>query len=336
MQSYYRPLPQIGPARPVGALPIAGGWCWFTHAERLSRGARPEIIPARELPPQVADAICAARPPVAGLGLKAPRLMGIVNTTPDSFSDGGRYMRAEAALAHGLRMAGDGADILDIGGESTRPGAREVPVEEEISRTIPVISALGGRTDVPVSIDTRKAAVARAALEAGAEMVNDVSGFDFDPDLAGVVAGAEAPVCLMHARGTPRTMQDNPVYDDVLLDVYDHLAERIARAEAAGIARGRIIVDPGIGFGKTLEHNLALLRGLSLFHALGCPLLLGVSRKRFIDALADVPDPGGRLPGSLAAGLAGVAQGVQILRVHDIAQTRQALTVWSAATGMGQ
>jgi dihydropteroate synthase len=229
-------------------------------------------------------------------------------------------------------MALDGAALLDIGGESTRPGAAEVPVAEEIARTEPVIAALRG-AGLPLSIDTRKAEVARAALAAGAAIVNDVSALTFDAGLAGVVAAAGVPLVLMHAQGTPATMQDAPVYDDVLLDVYDWLEARIAAAEAAGIARGRIVVDPGIGFGKTAAHNLALIRGLSLFHGLGCPLLLGASRKRFIGMISGEERADRRVAGSLAVALAGAAQGAQLLRVHDVAETRAALALARAISG---
>ncbi|MDZ4136715.1 MAG: dihydropteroate synthase, partial [Paracoccaceae bacterium] len=277
---YYRPIAMLDAARPKEALSLAGGWCWFDRAEVLERGRAPRLIAANDVPAAARDALTAPRPALAGLAMDRPRLMGILNVTPDSFSDGGLFLNPAAALIQGRMMAGAGADIIDIGGESTRPGAVEVPEAEEVARTAPVIAALrAGGITTRISVDTRKAGVARAALAAGADLVNDVSAFSYDAALAGVVAQSGAPVCLMHALGTPQTMQDDPWYDDVLLDVYDFLAERVALAEAAGIARDQIMVDPGIGFGKTLTHNLALIRGLSLFHGLGCPILLGVSRK---------------------------------------------------------
>ncbi|WP_128515642.1 dihydropteroate synthase [Tabrizicola thermarum] len=327
---YFRPIAMTDPARPRDALPLAGGWCWFDRVEVLSRAAPARIIAAHEVPAPVLHRLTAARPAFAGLTMDRPRLMGILNVTPDSFSDGGRFLGAEAAVAQATAMA-MGAEIIDIGGESTRPGAVEVPVDEEIARTVPVIRALrSGRLAAPLSIDTRKAPVAQAALEAGATIVNDVSAFDFDPALGPLVARMAAPVILMHAQGVPATMQDNPLYSDVLLDVYDALAARLARAEALGIDRARIVLDPGIGFGKTLEHNLSLIRGLSLFHGLGCPILLGTSRKRFIGSIGQAPDPQDRAPGSIATALAGIAQGVQIVRVHDVPETRQALWLWQA------
>ncbi|MFQ6550072.1 dihydropteroate synthase [Aestuariibius sp. 2305UL40-4] len=330
MSVYYRPIPVISHAY-GNALPLAGGWERFLHAERLERGRPAEIVPIWEIPDDRLEALTAPRPAIAGMAWDAPRLMGIVNATPDSFSDGGLYETAEAAIAQGRRLIDDGADWLDIGGESTRPGAEAVPVEEEVRRVVPVIEGLVGT--VPISIDTRKAAVAKTALEAGAGLVNDVSAMTYDPEMAAVVAAAGASVCLMHAAGDPKVMQDDPRYEDVLLDVYDALEARRDAAEAAGIARARIVLDPGIGFGKTLEHNLALLRGLSLFHGLGCVLLLGASRKRFIGVIGSAESPADRVHGSVAVALHGIRQGVQISRVHDMAATRQAVALERALQG---
>ena len=334
---YYRPIAQSDPARPSDALPLAGGWCWFDRVEVLARGAVPRLVPARDLPPEVQQRLSAPRPDFGGLSMERPRIMGILNVTPDSFSDGGLFLRPEAALMQARRMAA-GADILDIGGESTRPGAVEVAVAEETARTAPVIAALReGGLDLPISIDTRKAPVADAAFAAGATILNDVTALQFDPAMAGVAAARRAPVILMHSIASPETMQDDPRYDDVLLDVYDALAARLAEAGAAGIPRDRLAVDPGIGFGKTLAHNLALLARLSIFHDLGVPVLLGASRKRFIGTIGAEADAAKRMPGSLAVALAGVAQGMQMIRVHDVAETRQALSLWQAATkGMSE
>ncbi len=329
--SYWRPLAQTGRVRPEEARPLAGGWCWFTHVARLGRDAAPEVVPAEAVPGDALARLTAPRAPLAGLAFDRPRIMAILNVTPDSFSDGGRFAGAEEAAAEGRAAAAAGAEILDIGGESTRPGAETVPAAEELARAVPVVRALADG-DALVSIDTRKAAVAREAVAAGAGLVNDVSAMTFDPAMAGVVAASGWPVCLMHARGDPRTMQDAPAYDDVLLDVYDHLADRVAAAERAGIGRERIVLDPGIGFGKTLDHNLALLEGLSLFHGLGCPILLGASRKGLIGTVGAAPQPADRMPGSVGVALAALAQGVHILRVHDVAATRQALRLWLAAT----
>jgi dihydropteroate synthase len=331
---YLRPLP-CAPSR-AHARPLAGTVYGFAEIEVLRRREPPEILPvdaAEALHPEEAETfalLSEPRPPVAGLDMARPRIMGVVNVTPDSFSDGGLLADTGAAVAHGMALAEAGADILDIGGESTRPNAAPVPLAQELDRVIPVIEGLKAvGCTVPVSIDTRKAAVAQAGLAAGAMMFNDVSALTYDHRSLAVAATAPS-VCLMHAQGDPRTMQDDPRYGDVLLDVYDFLELRVAAAEAAGIGRAHIVVDPGIGFGKTLEHNLTLIRRLSLFHGIGCAVMLGVSRKRFIGTLAGVGEARRRAPGSVAAGLAGLAQGVQILRVHDVAETRQALQVWHA------
>jgi len=334
MSEYFRPILNSDAAMPDGALRLAGGWTWFAHVERLSRDKPAQVIPAAQVPEEVLHRLTHPRPVIAGLTMDQPRLMGIVNVTPDSFSDGGDFALAEAAIALGKAMVEGGADILDIGGESTRPFAQEVSLEDEIVRVTPVIEALVS-TGAPISTDTRKAAVAKGAMAAGARILNDVSALRHDPALGSFAAKTGLPICLMHMQGTPKTMALDPRYDNVLLDVYDQLAERITAAQAAGIKRDAIILDPGIGFGKNAEHNLILLRNLSLFHDLGCPILLGTSRKRFIDTVADVPVAKDRLPGSLAVALAGIAQGVQITRVHDIKETRQALSLYKAVTGKG-
>ncbi len=329
---YYRPLPQLGRARPKTALPLAGGWCWFDTVEQLDRDGSAGFLAARSLPDDVLSPLTEPRAPIAGIAFDAPRLMGILNVTPDSFSDGGQHNAPDAAEARAQEMLTQGADIIDIGGESTRPGAAEVSIQEETERTAPVIEALRRQSQTPISIDTRKAPVARAAHAAGANLVNDVAGFTFDPELAPFCAEAGLPVCVMHAQGTPDIMQKNPRYDHVALDVYDYLETRVAALTALGIARDQIIVDPGIGFGKTLEHNLTLLQNLSLFHGLGCPVLLGASRKRFVGTIGGTEEAGARMPGSLAVTLAGVAQGIQLHRVHDVAESAEALKLWQAAT----
>lgn len=327
---YYRPLVRHGEARPEGAVPLAGSALWFTEVEILSREAPPRIAPAGLVPEKERRRLSARRASIAGLDMTQPQIMGILNVTPDSFSDGGKHAGVEAGKAAALQMVADGATIIDVGGESTRPGAAEVAEAEEIARTAPVIAAIRAESPVPVSIDTRKATVGLEALEAGADLLNDVSGFTFDPALAPLAAQASVPVCIMHAQGDPATMQQDPQYDNVLLDVYDFLEQQIDRLEAIGVIREQIVIDPGIGFGKTQEHNLTLLRNLSLFHGLGCPILLGVSRKGFIGRIGEEPRAEARAPGSIAAGLAALAQGVQFLRVHDVAETVQALRLWQA------
>ena len=327
---YVRPIAMTDAARPAGALTLAGGWCWFDRVEILERGRRPKPGDLADLTDAQRRALSAPRADFGGLGMDLPRIMGILNVTPDSFSDGGQFLAKDAALAQARGMVGS-ADILDIGGESTRPGAVDVANADEVARVVPVIAGLraaGVRT--AISIDTRKADVAAAALAAGAGIVNDVAALRFDPGMAAVVAQSGAPVILMHAQGAPSDMQNDPRYSDVALDVYDFLADRIGYAVAAGIARDRMVIDPGIGFGKTQAHNLALIRQLSLFHGLGCPILMGASRKRFIGTISGADDPQARLPGSLAVALACVAQGAQILRVHDVVETRAALALWRA------
>ncbi|WP_407495297.1 dihydropteroate synthase [Pseudooceanicola sp. MF1-13] len=323
MTRWYRPLPLIGAE---DAVPLAGQ----KHV-RFTQVAGPDgVVSVHDISSEVRDRLTAPRAEVAGLSLDRPRIMGILNVTPDSFSDGGQHNSLDGALARATAMAQD-ADILDIGGESTRPGADDVDVAEEIQRTAPVIRAIrDAGIATPISIDTRKAAVARAALEAGADMVNDVSAFTYDPELADLVAETDAPVCLMHAKGTPKDMQAAPRYDDVVAEVMDHLAERIDFAMSRGIKRDRIIPDPGIGFGKTGDHNLILLRHLSVLHDLGLPMLLGASRKRFIGTIGGAEDAQARMPGSVSVAMWGVAQGAQILRVHDVAETAQALRLWMA------
>ena len=259
--------------------------------------------------------------------LSRPLVMGIVNTTPDSFSDGGACLASDAAVSHALKLAEAGADILDVGGESTRPGAHPVPASEEIQRVIPVVEALVGRGLV-VSVDTRKPEVMRAALAAGAAMINDVSALR-EPGALDVVAASDAAVCLMHMQGEPGTMQAAPVYEDVVGEVKAFLQARVATCEAAGIPRDRLVVDPGFGFGKTLQHNLALLGGLSQVVALGVPVLAGMSRKSMLGVLTGREIHAREFAG-VAAHLAAVTRGARILRVHDVAAMRDALAVWNA------
>jgi dihydropteroate synthase len=263
------------------------------------------------------------------LVLDRPRVMGIVNVTPDSFSDGGKHATADAAVAHALRLAGEGADILDIGGESTRPGAEDVSLEEELHRVIPVIGRLAKETTLPISIDTSKPEVMRAAVAAGAGMINDVYALRRDGALD-AAAELGVPVVLMHMLGEPRSMQAAPDYDDVVADVHRFLAERIFAAEMSGIPKKKIVVDPGFGFGKTTAHNLALLAQLERFADLGVPVLAGLSRKRTIGELTGRDDPHDRVHGSVAAHLIAAQRGAKLLRVHDVAATVDALKIWNA------
>lgn len=265
-----------------------------------------------------------------------PVLMGVVNATPDSFSERRRFVDAEDAATHALTLVAAGADIIDVGGESTRPGAADVPIAEELRRVVPVIEAIESRSSVRLSIDTRKPEIARAAVAAGASIWNDVSALTYSPESLETAATLGCSVVLMHAKGEPATMQNQPRYEDVVKEVFEFLAERMAACEAAGIHRDRIIIDPGIGFGKTVEHNLTLLARLSLLRALGVPIMLGVSRKSFIGRIDEGAGAHQRLPGSLAAALEGWRQGASLLRVHDVAETRQALRVAAAVAAAGQ
>jgi dihydropteroate synthase len=258
-----------------------------------------------------------------------PSVMGILNVTPDSFSDGGRHATPQDAAAAAVAMHAAGAALVDVGGESTRPGAAEVPEAEELARVGPLLDRLAG-AGLPLSIDTRRTRVMTRALAAGVGMINDVSALTHDPAALEVVRASGAPVVLMHAQGTPQTMQAAPHYDDVVRDVFDWLEARIDACVEAGIPQSRIIVDPGIGFGKTAAHNLELIAGIGMLHALGCPILLGVSRKKMIGTLGGDADVADRLGGSLALALAGLEQGVQMLRVHDVPATVQAVRLWTA------
>jgi dihydropteroate synthase len=324
---------------------LAGGMLWFAAVERVTmeatRRVSAELVPVERLDELLGLGdeaerawrnLISPRPPLRlrerVIRLDQPQVAGILNVTPDSFSDGGRFDGAEAAAQAGFAMAESGAAIVDVGGESTRPGAKPVWEGDEIERVLPVVARLaaGGTA---VSIDTRKSAVMGAALGAGAAMVNDVSALTYDTLAPELVARSACPIVLMHHQGPPETMQQAPAYDrPVLFAVYDWLEARIAAAEAAGIDRARIVVDPGIGFGKTVQHNLDLLNGLALLHGLGCPIMIGASRKRMIGALSGEAPADGRLAGSIALALKAVDQGAQLLRVHDVPETVQALKVW--------
>ena len=327
----------------VGGL-IGGGSTGFTACEVIERdraGTRRKLLSYSALrssgEPVLTERlglIEAPRPAVAGLDFSRVCIMGVINVTPNSFSDGGQNPDPQSAIAHGRSLAAAGAHVLDVGAESTRPYAEPLSLHHERARALPVVEALAADGHF-VSIDTRKSAMMREAVAAGAKMVNDVSALTHDPGSLAAMRDLDVPVVLMHAQGDPTVMQVAPRYDDVLVDVFDALAARIAACEEAGIARSRILADPGIGFGKTAEHNLALLGGLTLLHGLGVPLLVGASRKAFIGRLTGEPVAGKRVAGSLGAAVAIVMQGVQIVRVHDVAETRQALAVWQAAVQAG-
>lgn len=331
------PLSQTHRQSPEEVFPLGGSrHVWWQEARDLATPKSAALVKASALPPEAREAFSAPRAALCGLSLDRPRIMGILNTTPDSFSDGGSYTDFTSAIAHAKALL-DHAELLDIGGESTRPGAAEVTVEEEIRRTAPLIRALRAEgITAPISIDTRKAAVAEAALDAGADIVNDVTAMRFDAKMAALVAERGAPVCLMHSVADPATMQSHAHYRDVLTEVYDHLLERIEAADRAGIAMDKIITDPGIGFAKNTSHNLELIAGLAAFHGLGLPILLGVSRKRFIGELTGATEARDRVTGSVTVALCGAAAGAQILRVHDAKETRQALSIWQAMAGTSE
>ncbi len=337
MKSYYRPLALVfgrdarlkissGQAGVLGGSPHIG----FTQVELIERGATSRFVAFAEVAeePNI-GAITAQRPHFGGLTMERCSIMGIVNVTPDSFSDGGRLSNADVAIAHGKQLAEEGADILDVGGESTRPGSDTVSIEDEIQRIESVIAALSVKH--VVSADTRKAPVMQSALKAGARIINDVSALAYETASSSVIAQTNAPVILMHAQGEPKTMQLNPRYNDVLLDVYDALEISIAKAEAAGIKRANICIDPGIGFGKTFKQNLELMAGLSLFHGLGVPVLVGLSRKGFIGAVTGEKMAADRVHGSVGGALQAAMQGAHILRVHDVKATVQALKMFTAS-----
>lgn len=321
---------------------LAGGLNWFSSVELINVEGHcrtgTELVSVEGIESRFDDGMAAqwkALTSARGLlqlgertiRLDQPQVMGIVNATPDSFSDGGQFADANAAANAGADMARAGAAIIDVGGESTRPGARSIWEGDEIERIAPVIRQLaaGGAA---VSVDSRKADVMTAAVEAGARMINDVSALTFDQRSAEVAASLKVPVVLMHHQGDPQTMQDDPRYDDVLVEIYQWLADRIAAAEEAGIERSRILVDPGFGFGKNVGHNLELMNGLALFHSLGCPLVVGASRKRSIGALSGEAPTDQRLGGSIAFAIKAVEQGAQVVRVHDVPETVQALRIW--------
>lgn len=315
---------------------LAGDSLAFSAVTELSRladgsGCRLalDFVTARQRHPDSVAKLSMPPRPWAGFDLKRPLIMGIVNVTPDSFSDGGDHSDAESAVRFAEGLLAAGADILDIGGESTRPGSAAVSAEEEIRRVVPVIERLA-KAGAIISVDTRHAIVMAAAVNAGARIINDVTALTGDPDSQGVAAQSGADLVLMHMQGEPQTMQRDPHYADVTLDLLDYFAARLADLQNLGVPAERVSLDPGIGFGKNDAHNMRLMRELAVFHAFGCPITLGVSRKSFIGRHSRQEPPKQRLAGSLAAGLAGLARGVQILRVHDVDDTRQAIAIWQA------
>ncbi len=314
---------------------VAGGSLCFSHVELIERPGFERTLLSYEdargsAEPAIGEILAALeqpRAPLLGLDLTTPKIMGIVNVTPDSFSDGGAFYSTEDAVAQARRAMEEGADILDIGGESTRPGSEPVDEDTECQRILPVIEALAA-SGTPISCDTRKPVVMRKAVQAGAGIINDISSLTYHEDARSTAAALGVPVILMHSKGEPKVMQKEPEYESVSLEVFDALRANIEACVAAGIPRSKIVADPGIGFGKTFDHNLELLDDLALFHGLGVALMLGVSRKGFLGALTGVKEARERAVGSVSAALCGLARGVQLYRVHDVQQTREAFAVW--------
>jgi len=330
MTSYFRPIVRTGSARSENCIFLAETNYWVSEAEEIKFGKKTKLVSLNDVPDWWKKRWLKKRSDILGIKFGFPKLMGILNVTPDSFSDGGNHVELDAALNQAKFMEENGVDIIDIGGESTRPGAFTVPISEEIMRIEPVINGISRWSKIPISVDTRKADVASAARKAGASMVNDVSGFTFDPDLLPYCSKYKLPICVMHMKGSPENMQNNPKYENVLIEVFDFLEKQIGSLVQAGISRDQIIADVGIGFGKNIGHNLALIKNISLFHGLGVPLLLGVSRKSIISNLSKVEKPSDRVHGSISLALSALGQGVQIFRVHDVAETRQAFDLWVA------
>ncbi len=354
LQLYLQPqglLRGCSDSAPHTTLPLAGNGDRFTALKIITRSngnLQSEIVPLRELEDfldnqsafyqeafhSLLENLTSKREACA-LGEKMmlywdrPIIQGVLNITPDSFSDGGSFAQFEDAMDQADRMIKSGADIIDIGGESTKPGAEPVSIEEELSRVLPAIKKLSDR-NIPLSIDSRNAAVMEQAIAMGAHIINDVSALTHDAAAIEVVKKTAAPVILMHAQGTPKTMQLDPSYDNAVLDIFDYLQARIKACLEAGIEKSKIIIDPGIGFGKTLDHNFEILANLSILHGLGVPILIGASRKRFIGELSGEDIASKRMPGSIAAGLAAIEQGAHIIRVHDVEESRQAVSIFEA------
>ncbi len=330
MTSYFRPIVRTGSPRSQHSIFLAETNYWVSEAEEIKYGKETNLVSINDVPDWWKKRWLKKRSDILGIEFGLPKLMGILNITPDSFSDGGNHVKLDVALNQAKFMEENGVDIIDIGGESTRPGASIVPISEEIKRIEPVITGISARSKIPISVDTRKSKVASAAHKAGASMVNDVSGFTFDPNLLAYCSKYKLPVCIMHMKGSPENMQNNPKYENILIEVFDFLENQIGTLVQAGISRDQIIADVGIGFGKNIGHNLALIKNISLFHGLGVPLLLGVSRKSIISNVARVEKPSDRVHGSISLAISALGQGVQVFRVHDVAETRQAFDLWVA------
>ena len=331
MKVYFRPIIQNDNSRLKSCSSLGNQNQWFDRFEKMERGKESDYVSASEVPEEVIEKLTSIRKSRLFEHFKKPLIMGILNLTPDSFSDGGENFSLENAIKSAKNMIQNGVDIIDVGGESTKPGANQISDELEISRIELLIQIL--KSDYPnyrVSVDTRKSRVMKRVIELGINFINDVSALSFDDKSTQLLADVNVQVCLMHGGLNPRTMQENTTYDDVLLDVYDYLEERINSAVEGGIKKENIIIDPGIGFGKTRNQNIRLIQKASIFHGLGCPLLYGVSRKSFIGDISGVDKAEDRFPGSIAVALELIRQGVQCIRVHDTAETIQAVSLWEA------
>ncbi len=331
MQTYYRPIVQNDPAKPDRFYYLGDQTKWFDKVEVTERGKNPVVVSAKSIPSNALEKITSRRYNHYFQSFSKPLIMGILNVTPDSFFDGGKHFRLSEAMKAVDSMIRSGVNIIDVGGESTRPGARQIPEELEIERIEPIITNI--KRDYPkckISVDTRKSSVMSRVIKLGVNFINDVSALTFDQKSLEILSKENVQVCLMHGGLDPTNMQNNTSYDDVLLDVYDYLNDCIEFAIAGGIKKENIIIDPGIGFGKTSHQNILLIRKASLFHSLGCPILYGVSRKSFIGKLGRAADPADRFPGSIAVAIELIRQGVQLIRVHDVLETRQALDLVEA------
>ena len=330
-KKYYRPIITKSSKSFAGVHKLADGWAFFEDVEVIQRDGKSKIVKAEKIPKKILRNLTSKRPDLLKLSFSKPHVMGILNVTPDSFSDGGRFNELESAFDEFLRMTKFGAAIIDIGGESTRPGAEAITVNEENSRILPVIEKVrNSGVNVPISVDTRKSEVWIAAKRLGVDLLNDISSLSYDKEMRTLIVRQNVPICVMHSKGEPKNMNSEATYKNVLLDVYDFLESVVEDCVNMGIPKKNIIVDPGIGFAKTLQHNLTLLRGLSIFHCLGCPILIGASRKRFIKTIGVEDDPLKLSAGSIAVALDAIGQGVQILRVHDVFETVQAVRLWES------
>ena len=330
-KTYYRPIVSNMFLARQGGFKLADGWAYFDKVEVINRNEKSKITCAKKIPTEVLRKLTGKRPNLLNLSFSSPHVMGILNITPDSFSDGGIFVDPNVALNEAKKMIDCGVSILDIGGESTRPGAETLKVSEEIERILPVIKKIRTtNSSIPISVDTRKSEVWHISKENGANMLNDISAMSYDKRMASIVKETNTPLCVMHSRGNPKNMKNHAHYENILLDVYDYLENILYKCVIAGIPKKNIIIDPGIGFAKTLEHNLTILKGLSIFHGLGCPILLGASRKKFIGTIGLENNSLKLNSGSVTVALEAINQGVQILRVHDVFEMMQALRLWKS------